>query len=153
MELESIIDSNGAHRKKKRVGSGEGNGHGKTCCRGQKGSKARSGYSIRPGFEGGQMPLYLKSPRRGFSNYRHAVDFVVLNVGDLAKFESSKTINLDFLVGVGFAKKDSRNLKLLANGEVSAPYTLEVSKASPAAIAKIEQAGGKVVIKSGSAES
>lgn len=148
MELNSISNSNGANRRKRRVGSGEGNGHGKTCGRGQKGSKARSGYSVRPGFEGGQMPLYLKSPHRGFNNYRHRTNFEVLNVRDLAKFDASATINLKYLIENGHAPKSARHLKLLSMGEVTAAFTLEVDKASSAAVAKIEKAGGKVVITS-----
>lgn len=148
MELNSIIHSNGANRRKRRVGSGEGNGHGKTCGRGQKGSKARSGYSVRPGFEGGQMPLYLKSPHRGFNNYRHRTNFEVLNVRDLSKFDASETINLKVLIEKGHAPKSARHLKLLSMGEVKSAYTVEVNKASAAAVAKIEKAGGKVIIVS-----
>lgn len=152
MELNSIINSNGANRRKRRVGSGEGSGHGKTCGRGQKGSKSRSGYSVRPGFEGGQMPLYLKLPHRGFNNARHRTDFVVINVRDLAKFAKDTTINLKFLIENGYAQKSAKNLKLLSMGEVKDAYTVEVDKASAAAIEKIEKAGGKVIVKTASAE-
>jgi large subunit ribosomal protein L15 len=145
MELDSIINSNGSNRRKRRVGSGEGNGHGKTCGRGQKGSKARSGYSVRPGFEGGQMPLYLKIPRRGFNNYRHRTNYEILNVRDLEKFDASETINLKLLMEKGYVQKSARRLKLLSAGEVSGAYTVEVEKASAAAIEKIEKAGGKVI--------
>jgi len=147
MELNSIINSNGAHRRKRRVGAGEGSGHGKTCGRGQKGSKARSGYSVRPGFEGGQMPLYLKAPQRGFNNYRHRTNFAVINVRDLAQFDNSATISLSLLIEKGYFQKTERHLKLLSMGEVSKAYTVEVDKASPSAIEKIEKAGGKVIVK------
>lgn len=145
MELNTIINSNGANRRKRRVGAGEGSGHGKTCGRGQKGSKSRSGYSVRPGFEGGQMPLYLKMPRRGFSNYRHRKDYEVLNVRDLEKFDASETINLKYLIEKGIVQKSARRLKLLSVGEVKGAYTVEVDKASAAAVEKIEKAGGKVI--------
>lgn len=146
MELNTVINSNGSNRRKKRLGSGEGSGHGKTCGRGQKGSKSRSGYSVRPGFEGGQMPLYLKLPHRGFNNYKHRVNYEIINVKDLEKFDASETINLATLIEKGYAKKTARRLKLLANGEVDKAYTIEVDKASPNAIAKVEKAGGKVVV-------
>jgi large subunit ribosomal protein L15 len=152
MELNQIIGSNGATRPKKRVGKGEGNGHGKTCGRGQKGSKARSGYSVRPGFEGGQMPLYLKMPRRGFSNYRHQDWFELINVGDLSRFDSADTINLDLLKAKGEVQKCARMLKLLGVGEVDKAYTVEAHKASASAIEKIEKAGGKVILLSASEE-
>lgn len=152
MELNSIINSNGANRRKRRVGSGEGSGHGKTCGRGQKGSKARSGYSVRPGFEGGQMPLYLKSPHRGFNNYRHRTNFEVLNVRDLAKFDPATPINLKYLIDKGYAPKGARHLKLLSMGEVKGAYTVEVDKASAAAVEKIEKAGGKVIVASPSSD-
>ena len=146
MELDTIINSNGANRRKKRLGSGEGNGHGKTCGRGQKGSKSRSGYSVRPGFEGGQMPLYLKMPRRGFNNYRHRTNYEILNVRDLEKFDAAETINLKLLIEKGFVQKSARRIKLLSVGEVKGAYTVEVAKASAAAIEKIEKAGGKVIV-------
>jgi large subunit ribosomal protein L15 len=146
MELNSIVNSNGAHRRKRRVGSGEGNGHGKTCGRGQKGSKARSGYSVRPGFEGGQMPLYLKAPQRGFNNYRHRTNYIVLNIRDLSQFGGVEVINLKLLIEKGFAPKSARFLKLLSMGQADAAYTVEVDKASATASSKIEKAGGKVVV-------
>jgi len=152
MELNSIINSNGANRRKRRVGAGEGSGHGKTSGRGQKGSKARSGYSVRPGFEGGQMPLYLKAPHRGFNNYRHRTNYEVINVRDLAAFDQSATINLKYLVELGYLQKSAKRLKLLSMGEVTEAYTIEVEKASAAAIAKIEKAGGKVIVKTVSEE-
>lgn len=153
MELNSIINSNGANRRKRRVGAGEGSGHGKTSGRGQKGSKSRSGYSVRPGFEGGQMPLYLKAPHRGFNNYRWRTNFEVINVRDLAKFDKDVTINLKYLIEKGYVQKSAKNLKLLSLGEVEGAYTVEVEKASAAAVAKIEKAGGKVIIKAASEES
>ncbi|MBN2235246.1 MAG: 50S ribosomal protein L15 [Opitutales bacterium] len=153
MELHSIIDSNGANRPKRRVGSGEGNGHGKTCGRGHKGARARSGYSHRPGFEGGQMPLYLRIPHRGFSNARHRTDFEVLNVRDLAKFDPSKPVDIAAVVEAGMVPSGTRFLKLLSMGEVDKAYTVVVQKASAAAIAKIEKAGGKVVLPEQSSES
>ena len=152
MELNSIINSNGANRRKRRVGAGEGSGHGKTSGRGQKGSKARSGYSVRPGFEGGQMPLYLKAPHRGFNNYRHQTRYVVINIRDLAKFGADETINLDFLVKKGIAQQSAKHLKLLSMGEAKEAYTIEVDKASATAVSKIEKAGGKVIIKTASEE-
>jgi large subunit ribosomal protein L15 len=148
MELNSIVNSNGANRRKKRIGCGEGGGHGKTSGRGQKGSKARSGYSVRPGFEGGQMPLYLKIPRRGFNNYRHATNYIVLNVSDLKRFEGEELVNLELLIKKGIAPKSARRLKLLGMGEIETAVNVEVDKASGSAVEKVEKAGGKVLIKS-----
>jgi large subunit ribosomal protein L15 len=148
MELNSIVNSNGANRRKKRIGSGEGNGHGKTCGRGQKGSKSRSGYSVRPGFEGGQMPLYLKIPTRGFNNYRHATNYIILNVSDLKRFEGEEVVNLKLLIDKGLAPKSARRLKLLGMGDIETAINVEVDKASSSAVEKVEKAGGKVLIKS-----
>ncbi len=148
MELHTIANSNGANRRKKRVGSGEGSGLGKTCGRGQKGAKSRSGYSVRPGFEGGQMPLYLKLPHRGFSNYKHRTNYAELSIRDLSKFDEKVTITREYLIEKGFIAKSVKRVKLLANGETDKAYTIEVAKASAGAIAKIEKAGGKVTLLS-----
>jgi large subunit ribosomal protein L15 len=131
----------GANRGKKRVGRGEGNGHGKTCCRGHKGAGARSGYSLRPGFEGGQMPLFRKLPQRGFNRTRFQSPCSVVNLGDLAKLTGDK-VDLDSLKEAGLIRANSKRVKLLGTGEVEKAYQVNVPLVSKSAKEKIEAAGG-----------
>lgn len=131
----------GANRGKKRVGRGEGNGHGKTCCRGHKGAGARSGYSLRPGFEGGQMPLFRKLPQRGFNRTRFQTPCSVVNLGDLAKLSGDK-VDLDTLKEAGLIRANSKRVKLLGTGEVEKAYQVNVPLVSKSAKEKIEAAGG-----------
>ena len=135
----------GPNRGKKRLGRGEGNGHGKTCCRGHKGAGARSGYSLRAGFEGGQMPLYRKLPQRGFNRSRFQTTIAVVNIGQLEKL-SSEEINLDSLKQAGLVRSNATTVKLLGSGEVSKPVKVTVNYASMSAGKKIEAAGGTLTL-------
>ena len=131
----------GANRGKKRVGRGEGNGHGKTCCRGHKGAGARSGYSLRAGFEGGQMPLFRKLPQRGFNRTRFQIPCAVVNLGDLAKLSGDK-VDLESLKEAGLIRANSKRVKLLGTGEADKAYQVNVTFVPKAAKEKIESAGG-----------
>jgi large subunit ribosomal protein L15 len=120
MKLHELKNVKGAIHRKKRVGCGEGGGHGKTSGKGGKGQTARSGGSIRPGFEGGQMPLYRKLPHRGFNNYNFRTSYAVVNVGDLAKLDASVTeVNVEALVKAGLIRADGALLKVLGDGEIT----------------------------------
>ena len=133
----------GANRPKRCVGRGEGNGHEKTCCRGHKGAGARSGYSLRAGFEGGQMPLYRKLPQRGFNRARFQKEIAVINVGKLEKL-SGDIVNLVSLKEVGLVRANAKQVKLLGAGDISKPFTVDVDYVSTSAVKKIEAAGGSL---------
>ena len=133
----------GSNREKKRLGRGEGNGHGKTCCRGHKGAGARSGYSLRPGFEGGQMPLFRKLPQRGFSQARFRKPCSVVNILDLERI-SGDIVDVDSLKAAGLIRPNSKRVKLLGDGEISKALKINVDMVSKSAKAKIEAAGGEV---------
>jgi len=135
----------GANRPKRRLGRGEGNGHGKTCCRGHKGAGARAGYSLRAGFEGGQMPLYRKLPQRGFNRSRFQTDIAVVNISKLDDLETDK-INLQTLKVAGLIRSNAKFIKLLGSGNVTKPIHAEVNFASASAAKKIEAAGGSVTL-------
>lgn len=144
MNLNNIPTIKGATHPTKRLGRGEGSGHGKTCGRGHKGQKSRSGGGIRVGFEGGQMPLYRKLPRRGFNNFNFRTSFETVNVGELAKLEGDE-VNRETLVAAGLIRESKSGVKVLGDGEVSKAFTVTVDKISASAKAKIEAAGGKVL--------
>ena len=147
MKLHELKNVKGAIHRKKRVGCGEGGGHGKTSGRGGKGQTARSGGSIRPGFEGGQMPLYRKLPHRGFNNFEHRTEIAVLNLGDLAGLDASITsINAEVLASHGLIRKDEKSVKILGDGEISRPLQVTAAKFSESAKAKIEKAGGQAIV-------
>jgi len=131
----------GANKGKRRLGRGEGNGHGKTCCRGHKGAGARSGYSLRPGFEGGQMPLFRKLPQRGFNRTRFQKPLSVVNLSDLSKLSGQK-VNLESLKSAGLIRPNSKAVKILGTGEVDKSYEVEITLVSKSAREKIEAAGG-----------
>ena len=131
----------GANKGKRRLGRGEGNGHGKTCCRGHKGAGARSGYSLRPGFEGGQMPLFRKLPQRGFNRTRFQKPLSVVNLSDLSKLSGQK-VNLESLKNAGLIRPNSKAVKILGTGEVDKSYEVEITLVSKSAREKIEAAGG-----------
>ena len=145
MNLENIPTIKGATHATKRLGRGEGSGHGKTSGKGHKGQKARSGGGIRIGFEGGQMPLYRKLPRRGFNNFNFRTSFQTVNVGELSKLDGAE-VDRDSLVKAGLIRDNDEGVKLLGNGEVKQAFTVTVNKASATAISKIEAAGGQVTI-------
>jgi large subunit ribosomal protein L15 len=147
MRLHTLKNVKGAVHRKKRVGCGEGGGHGKTSGKGGKGQTARSGGSIRPGFEGGQMPLYRKLPHRGFNNYEFRTTYAVVNVGDLAKLDASVTeVNVEALVKAGLIRADGAKLKVLGDGEISRALKVTAAKFTGSAKAKIEKAGGTATV-------
>jgi large subunit ribosomal protein L15 len=147
MKLHELKNVPGAVHRKKRVGCGEGSGHGKTSGRGGKGQTARSGGSIRPGFEGGQMPLYRKLPHRGFNQAAFRVEPVVVNVGDLARLsETVSDVDAKVLADAGLIRKDEKFVKVLGDGEISRALKVTASKFSESAKAKIEKAGGQAII-------
>ena len=143
--LDSLRPHPGSRRTKKRVGRGPGSGHGKTACRGQNGQKSRSGGSIRPGFEGGQMPLYRKLPKRGFKNRFRKV-YGVLNIGDLAKIGHEGVVDIAFLKARGLIRKRYHLLKILGDGEIRQPLTVRAHAVSETARNKIETTGGRIEI-------
>jgi large subunit ribosomal protein L15 len=144
MNLDNIPTIKGATHPTKRLGRGEGSGHGKTSGKGHKGQKARSGGGIRIGFEGGQMPLYRKLPRRGFNNFNFRVSYQTVNIGELAKLEGD-VVDRAALVAAGLVRANKQGVKLLGDGELSKAFTVNVCKVSASAKAKIEAAGGKIV--------
>jgi large subunit ribosomal protein L15 len=147
MKLHELKNVAGAVHRKKRVGCGEGGGHGKTSGKGGKGQTARSGGSIRPGFEGGQMPLYRKLPHRGFNNYNHRISFAVVNVGDLASLDASVTeVTAAVLAEQGLIRNGETSVKILGDGEIARALKVTAAKFSDSAKAKIEKAGGQVVV-------
>ena len=145
MRIHDLSPLKGAKKKRKRVGRGPGSGHGKTSCRGHKGQKARSGGSVRPGFEGGQMPLQRRLPKRGFTNI-FKKQYALIHVGDLEKFSPDTELDLEVLRNAGLVKRAKKAVKLLSGGEITHPLTVKVSKTSKSAREKIEAAGGRVEI-------
>lgn len=147
MKLHELKNVKGAVHRKKRIGCGEGGGHGKTSGRGGKGQTARSGGSIRPGFEGGQMPLYRKLPRRGFNQAAFRTENAVVNLDELEALDASVTeINAQVLVDNGLIRKDETYIKVLGNGEVTRALKVTASKFSASAKAKLEKAGGEAIV-------
>jgi large subunit ribosomal protein L15 len=147
MKLHELKNVPGAVHRKKRVGCGEGSGHGKTSGRGGKGQTARSGGSIRPGFEGGQMPLYRKLPHRGFNNYNHRTEMAVVNVGDISALPASVTeVDVVALVSHGLVRHGEASVKVLGDGEITRSIRVTAAKFSDSAKAKIEKAGGQAIL-------
>lgn len=147
MRLHNLHPRPGARHRRKRLGCGESSGHGKTSGKGHKGQKARSGGSIRIGFEGGQMPLIRRVPRRGFNNAAFATVYAPVNLRDLDKVSGDR-IDEQALRASGIVKGRWAGIKLLADGEISRAVTLAVHAASAAARTKVEAAGGKIEIVS-----
>jgi len=146
MRLHNLVNVKGAVHRKKRVGCGEGGGHGKTSGVGGKGQKGRSGGSIRPGFEGGQMPLYRKLPHRGFNNYEFRTSYAVVNVGDLARLDEKITeVNAEVLAAAGIVRSGVKLLKVLGDGEISRALKVTAQKFTGSAKAKLEKAGGQAL--------
>jgi large subunit ribosomal protein L15 len=147
MKLHELKNVAGAVHRKKRVGCGEGGGHGKTSGRGGKGQTARSGSSIRPGFEGGQMPLYRKLPHRGFNNYNFRTEYATVNVGELAQLDASITeVNAEVLGQNGLIRAGETLVKILGDGEVTRAFKITAAKFSESAKAKLEKAGGQAIV-------
>jgi len=145
MKLNELSPPRGSKRSRKRLGRGPGSGTGKTSGKGHKGHKARSGGGVRPGFEGGQMPIQRRLPKVGFTNI-FKKEFAVVNIRDLLKFESGSIIDEAILVRSGIVKGRRDGIKLLAQGDINFPLTVKVSRASSGAKEKIEKAGGKVEV-------
>jgi len=147
MKLHELKNVPGAVHRKKRVGCGEGGGHGKTSGRGGKGQTARSGSSIRPGFEGGQMPLYRKLPHRGFNNYEFRAELAVVNLRDLSGLDAAVTkVDAAALAAAGLIRSGETAVKVLGDGELTRALEVTAAKFSAAAKAKIEQAGGQAIV-------
>jgi large subunit ribosomal protein L15 len=147
MKLHELKNVKGAIHRKKRVGCGEGGGHGKTSGRGGKGQSARSGSSIRPGFEGGQMPLYRKLPHRGFNNFNFRTEIAVVNLRDLAGLDASvKDVNAVSLAKAGLIRSGEVSVKVLGDGEITRALKVTAARFSESAKAKIEKAGGEAIV-------
>jgi large subunit ribosomal protein L15 len=150
MKLNQLSDNPGSRKRRMRVGRGIGSGKGKTAGRGGKGQTARTGVAIN-GFEGGQMPLHMRMPKRGFNNI-HRLEFVEVNVGrlqqavDSGQLKADGTIDAAALVSAGVLRRARDGVRLLAKGEIKAKLSLKVAGASKAAIAAVEKAGGKVEV-------
>ncbi len=146
MKLHELSPAAGSAKKAWRKGRGPGSGNGKTAGKGHKGQNARSGGGVRPGFEGGQIPLYRKLPKRGFNN-KFATTYAIVNVSDLEVFENGTTVTLDLLMEKRIVRKPYDGLKVLGNGELTKKLTVEASIFSAGAKSKIEAAGGKIEVK------
>lgn len=142
MRLHDLKPRPGAKHRRKRLGQGESSGHGKTSGRGGKGQTARSGSSIRIGFEGGQMPLIRRMPKRGFNNARFTIAYHAVNVGDLNKFDDGARVDEAALRALGLANGKAAGIKILGNGELSKKLTITASAFSASAKTKIEAKGG-----------
>lgn len=143
INLSNLSPQPGSTKQKKRLGRGHGSGHGKTSGRGHKGQKARSGSGVKPGFEGGQMPIQRRLPKRGFTNI-FKISFAILNVRDLNSFDDGTTINRESLLAAGMIKSSDDQVKILGDGELTKKITVDVDKLSKSAQSKIEAAGGTV---------
>lgn len=154
MKLNEIRDNQGANPSGRRVGRGIGSSKGKTAGRGVKGQKSRSGVSIN-GFEGGQMPIYRRLPKRGFTNAKFKKDFNIVSLGriqqaiDAKKLDAKKAIDVDALIAANIIRRKKDGVRVLSDGEIKAKVTLEVSGASAAAIENVEKAGGKISFAGG----
>lgn len=145
MNLGSLKPPDGSRKKRKRVGRGDGSGHGGTSCKGHKGQNARSGGGVRPGFEGGQMPLSRRLPKRGFRNpFRKEI--VIINLEQLNKFSKGSVIDKEVLVRAGLVKGKADGIKVLGKGNIEYPISLKIDMISRGAREKIEAAGGSVTV-------
>ena len=146
MKLHELRPSEGAFKTSKRLGRGTGSGLGKTSGKGHKGQNARSGGGVRPGFEGGQLPLFRRLPKRGFSNAMFKVEYATINVSDLEKFEDGAVVTPELLKEMGILKKQLAGVKVLGNGNLTKKLTVKASKFSASAAEKIEAIGGKAEV-------
>lgn len=144
LKLNTLSPCEGARKNRKRVGRGPGSGHGKTSAKGHKGARARSGYSLRAGFEGGQMPLHRRLPKRGFNNI-FKKSYAIISLDELEKFEAGSRVDTKALIDAGSVKPNSL-VKILANGELTKNLTVAVDKVSQGAKSKIEAVGGTVEV-------
>ena len=145
MKLHELSPAPGSVRDVKRIGRGHGSGNGKTAGKGHKGQKARAGRGIRAGFEGGQMPLHRRIPKRGFNNI-FATPYTTINVAILNRFEDGAVVNAEALLNAGIIKKAPHGVKVLGNGKIEKSLTVQVAAFSESAKAKIEAAGGKAEV-------
>ena len=145
MKLQELSPALGSVKAPYRKGRGAGSGNGKTAGRGHKGQWARSGGGVRPGFEGGQLPLYRKLPKRGFKN-RFATQYAIVNLSDLDRFENGAVVDLEKLLEEGIVNKAFDGLKVLGNGELTHAITVKAARFSASAKEKIEAAGGKTEV-------
>ena len=143
MKLHELSPAYGSAKASYRKGRGAGSGNGKTAGKGHKGQNARSGGGVRVGFEGGQLPLYRKLPKRGFKN-RFAVNYAIVNVADLNKFENGAVVDLEALKAAKLVRKELDGVKILGNGELTKTLTVKATVFSATAKEKIEAAGGKI---------
>jgi large subunit ribosomal protein L15 len=146
MKLHELKPAEGSTHAPKRLGRGVGSGHGKTSGKGHKGQNARAGGGVRPGFEGGQNPLFRRMPKRGFNNISRK-NIVALNVRDLERFEDGFVVTIESLLESGLIKAVKDGVKILATGELTKALTIRIDKVSPAAAKKIIAAGGKVEVE------
>lgn len=141
MKLHELQSAPGSRSTRKRVGRGIGSGMGKTSTRGHKGQNARSGGGVRPGFEGGQNPLYRRLPKRGFTNI-HRKEFAIVNLNDLNRFSAGTEVTPEALLESGIVKNPKDGIKILGNGEITVQLTVKANKFSQSAVEKIVAAGG-----------
>ena len=146
MKLYEINQPEDAIKKRKRVGRGVATGNGKTSGKGHKGQNARSGGGVRPGFEGGQLPLFRRLPKRGFTNAPFKTEYATINLSDLEKFEDGAVVTPELLKEMGIVKKQLAGIKVLGNGELTKKVTVKASKFSKTAVEKIEKLGGKAEV-------
>lgn len=146
MKLHELEKNIGAKHSKKRLGRGSGSGLGKTSGRGQKGQKARSGGSINPVFEGGQLPLYRRLPKRGFSNYPFKKEYAVISLSDLNVFEDGTVVTPALLKEKGIVKKQLSGIKVLGEGQLDKKITVQAHKFSKSALDKINESGSKAEV-------
>lgn len=145
MKLHELSPAQGSVKSRYRKGRGPGSGNGKTAGRGHKGQNARSGGGVRPGFEGGQLPIYRRLPKRGFNNH-FSKEYAIINVGKLNEFDEGSVINVQTLLDCGILNKALDGLKVLGNGEITKNLTVEAAIFSATAKEKIEAAGGKAQV-------
>jgi len=146
MRLSDLSSPAGAEKQPKRKGRGQGTGNGTTAGRGSKGQNSRSGGGVRPGFEGGQMPLYRRVPKRGFNNKIFAKTYALVNVGDLDVFEDGQAVGFDEFKAKGLVKKRYDGVSVLGDGKISKKLVVSATRFSKTAAAKIEAAGGKIEV-------
>lgn len=145
MKLHELQYTEGARKARKRVGRGTSSGNGKTAGRGQKGQGARSGGGKKPGFEGGQTPLFMRLPKRGFTNYTRK-EYAIVNLESLNQFDEGTEVTPELLLKSGLVKKELDGIKVLGNGELEKALTVKANKFSKSAVAAIEAAGGKTEV-------
>lgn len=145
MELHDLRPAEGSKKSSRRIGRGHGSGWGKTAGKGHKGQNARSGGGVRPGFEGGQMPLQRRIPKRGFNNI-FAKKVISINVSDLEKFGEGSVIDINELINMGLVKRSFDKIKILGNGELTKSLTVKAHMFSKSAVEKIQAAGGKAEV-------